>query len=154
RAIAERKSGGERSRTVSLWTMIAVLGVVVVVPALIALGTAAWIAKPDVQVSETGPEIESANANDRPSVGAVPRETASPRSADPEPRGRFAESSEPRRLDSVAATRGGSGASIPSPPAMPAPEPRSSALRSEPQAPVPARSTFAPVAAEKALASA
>src|SRR5262245_56968748 len=84
----------------SLWTVIAVVGVVVVVPALITLGAEAWIAKRDVQASEPAPEIESANANDRPSVGAVPRQTPSHRSANPEPRGRFAESSEPVRLDS------------------------------------------------------
>ena len=150
-AIADRKSGGELS-----WTVIAVIGVVVAVgvPALIALGTGAWSARPDVQASEPAPEIERANANDRPSVGAVPRQTASDRSAYPEPPRRFAESSEPGRPDSAAATRGGSGGSIPSPPAMPAPEPRSSAPRLEPEAPVPDPSTFARVAAEEALASA
>ena len=93
-AIAERKSGGEPS-----WKVIAEIGVIVVVPPLIAvLGTAAWFAEPDTQASEPAPEIVSA-------------------------RGRFAESSEPGRLGSVAATRGGSGSSRPSPPAMAAPEP-------------------------------
>src|SRR5262245_52068750 len=151
-AIANRKSGAERAWTVLLWAVIGVVGAGVVVPALIAIGTGAWVAKPDVQASEPAPEIESANANDRPSVGAVPGQTASHLSANPEPRGRFAESSEPGRLDSDAATRGGSGGSIPSPPAMPAPDPRSSALRWEPQTPVHAPSTFAPVAADEALA--
>src|SRR6185295_1288764 len=80
-AIADRKSGGERSWTVSLWMVIAVVGAVVVVPALIALGTEAWIAKPDVRASEVAPEIESANANDRHSVGGAPTQTTSHRSA-------------------------------------------------------------------------
>src|SRR5262245_43384085 len=123
RKSVSRKSGGARFWTV-LWTVTAVVGATVVVPALIALGTGAWIAKPDAQASAPAPEIERANANDRPSIGAVPRRTASHRSVDPETGGRFAESSGPRRL----------------------------ALGSEPQASVPDPSTFAPVAAEEALA--
>src|SRR5262245_12724779 len=151
-AIADRKSGGERSWTVSLWTVNAVIGVVVGVPALIALGTGAWVANSGV--TKRAPEIESANANDRPSAGAVPRQIASEQSTNPEPRGRLAESSEPVRLDSDAATRGGSGGSIPSPPRMPAPEPGSSTPRSGLQARVSEPSTFAPGAAAEAPAPA
>src|SRR5262245_4807218 len=132
---ADRKSDGERS-----WTVVAVIGILVavVVPALIALGTGAWSDRPDVEASEPAPNIESARANDRPGVEAVPGQTASQPSANPEPRGGNAASSEP-----------GSGSSVPSPPAMPAPESRSTAFRSEPQAPVPAPSTFPPVAASE-----
>jgi SnoaL-like protein len=145
-ATVDRTSRGERS-----WTAIAVIGVLVAVavPALIALGTGVWSPRPAVQASEPAPEIESASADDRPSVGAVPSQTASHRSADPESRGRSAGSSEPGRRDSAAATGAESGGSIPSPPSTPAPEPRSSAPRSEPQAPVSAPSTFAPVAASE-----
>src|SRR5262245_39242172 len=128
-AIADRKPGGERFWTASLWTAIAAVGIVVVVPVLIALGTGARTAEPDVLATEPAPEIESAKASDRVRVRPVPRETAPRRSTIPEPRGRsaeaserrFAEASEQRRLDSVEAA---------------------------------APSTFAPVAADEALTSA
>src|SRR5262245_45463930 len=71
-AVTDRKSGGARSWTVSLWAVNAVIGVVVGVPALLALVTGAWVAKSAVQ-AQPAPEIESANTSDRPGVGAVPR---------------------------------------------------------------------------------
>src|SRR5262245_25228302 len=153
-ATADRKSGGKRPGVPSLRTVSAVLGAVFVVPALIALGTSARITNADAPAGKPAYEIESANANKLPGVQAVRRQTAPQRSANPEPRGQFAQSSQAGRLDSVDATRAGSSGSIQSPPAMPAPEPRQSARRSEQQATVPAPATLAPVYAQAAPQSA
>ena len=133
-AIADLKSGIERRRTVSLGTVLAVIGAVVMLPVLAAFG-AAWKAKSDVQglyASHRALEIETANY--RAAVEALTEQIASQQSTIPDLGTEAARSSESARFGPAARTPVVRDSPAPSALSMPAPAP-------EPAIPAPAPET-------------
>jgi hypothetical protein len=151
-AIADLKSGTERRRTVSLGAVLAVIGAVVLLPVLAALGAAfgaAWKAKGDVQaLSASHRALEIETANYRAAVEALTGQIRSQQSTtSPDAGAESAGASESPRFDPPAATT--VERSTPAPPAprvrVPAPAPPVRAVASEP--PLRVRTPEAPLRA-------